>query len=169
MKLHTSLQVAQYLIDKAAEDKNTLTPMQLLKLVYMCHGWMLGIHSRPLIKDRVEAWRYGPVIPDLYHSIKHYRDKPVQKLGGFWNKAKFDADEFDPDEKSIMDQVYDLYGKYTGIQLSALTHQSGTPWDVSYNESERNISISDDIIQNYYWGLANGNAEESTATAAIDG
>ena len=46
------------------------TNLDLNKLVYLCHGWTLGVHGKPLIADRVEAWRYGPVIPAIYHEYK---------------------------------------------------------------------------------------------------
>ena len=38
--------------------------MQVLKLVYYCHAWMLGLYGRPLIRQPIEAWRYGPVVPE---------------------------------------------------------------------------------------------------------
>ncbi|WP_131993555.1 type II toxin-antitoxin system antitoxin SocA domain-containing protein [Dokdonella fugitiva] len=40
--------------------------MQLLKLVYLCHAWTLGLLGRPLLREEVQAWRYGPVFPALY-------------------------------------------------------------------------------------------------------
>ncbi len=47
-----------------------LTPLQVLKLVYLAHGWCLGVHTQPLIDESVEAWRAGPVIRPLYNVIK---------------------------------------------------------------------------------------------------
>src|SRR5215510_7158653 len=54
-----------------------LTPMKLQKLVYFAHGWSLALTGVPLIKDAVEAWRYGPVIPALYHEFKHNGARPI--------------------------------------------------------------------------------------------
>jgi uncharacterized phage-associated protein len=54
-----------------------LTPMQLLKLVYIAHGWALMILERDLFADRIEAWKYGPVIPVLYHATKHFGRNPI--------------------------------------------------------------------------------------------
>ena len=74
----SSITVAKRFIDIAEKDNgNTLTPMQLLKLVYIAHGTMLGKYSMPLINDKVEAWKYGPVIKPLYDAIKTYRNEPV--------------------------------------------------------------------------------------------
>ena len=70
--------VANYLIEaKSKEGGTPPTPMQLLKLVYIAHGWNLAINDRPLINDRVEAWRYGPVIPKIYQDLKQWGNTPV--------------------------------------------------------------------------------------------
>ena len=46
------------------------TPMHIIKLVYLSHGWMLGLHDTPLLWEPVEAWQYGPVVPSVYHLYK---------------------------------------------------------------------------------------------------
>ncbi|MCD8455896.1 DUF4065 domain-containing protein [Xylella taiwanensis] len=46
--------------------------MQVLKLVYIAHGWHLGFRQEPLLNKRVEAWRHGPVIRSLYEKVKKY-------------------------------------------------------------------------------------------------
>ena len=48
------------------------TPMHMIKLVYLSHGWMLGLRERSLINEAVEAWRYGPVVPSVYHRFKSF-------------------------------------------------------------------------------------------------
>ena len=122
--MHSSLVIAEYLRRKADEVGDSLTPMQLIKLVYLCHGWMLGLHGRRLINEDVEAWRYGPVIRALYDEVKNFRSNPVERPLAD-SRA---VDKIEDDEKNIIDQVFDIYGKYTGIELSKLTHAPGTPW-----------------------------------------
>lgn len=43
-----SLAVAQYLVDQAP---TAVTPMKLLKLAYIAHGYMLGMHGEPLLDE----------------------------------------------------------------------------------------------------------------------
>ena len=87
--------VASEFIVLARNAGESLTPMQLLKLVYIAHGWMLALHHRPLIKDDVQAWQYGPVIPSLYNAIRKFRANPVLEVSGVPNE------NLDDDEKSI--------------------------------------------------------------------
>ena len=143
---HPSSEVSRYLLDRAGKNRMALSPMKLIKLVYIAHGWMLGLYGRPLIVENVEAWRYGPVIPELYREIKKFRSKPV-RAEVF---SKLDADKFDEYEEGVMDEVLDIYGKRTAIQLSQLTHSKNTPWDQTYNSDCRSLVISDQLIENYY-------------------
>lgn len=150
--MHSSLTVAQYLLNKADRIERPLTPMQIIKLVYLCHGWMLGLYRRPLIEDDVEAWRYGPVIRRLYSAVKHYRSEPIVKP---LMQDSDVANEFDENEKDVMDQVFDIYGKYTGIELSKLTHAPGTPWSEIRSADDTGWEvIPNHLIEKHFRGLA---------------
>ena len=147
--MHSSLTVSDYLLDldkDKNEDYGVLTPMKLIKLVYLCHGWMLGLYEQPLLVDNVEVWRYGPVVPGLYRAVKKFRSNSV------CGPLSREKGEFDDNEKSVMDQVFKIYSRYSGIELSRLTHAPGTPWG-KMREDGREI-IPNDIIQAHFQGLA---------------
>jgi len=146
--MHDSRVVANRFLELADGKYDTMTPMQLLKLVYIAHGWMLGLYGRPLIKDEVQAWQYGPVIPLLYDSVRRFRSNPV--IG----PLHAPSEELTREEKSIIEQVYDRYGHITGPGLSRLTHQRGSPWDLTYESGSFGLSISNDLIEDHYRRLA---------------
>lgn len=162
--MKSSVSVARYLVARAKEQGRTLSPMKLVKLVYMAHGWMLGIYGRPLIEDTVEAWQYGPVIPDLYEQVKRFGEQPVvlQHL----HQAE-DPEGFDHTEQSIMDQVHDIYGKYPAMTLSAMTHARGTPWKKVHGKRRVGAVISNDLIEQHYYDLyiEHGKKNEKETTA----
>lgn len=145
----SSITVANRFLELANAKGDALTPMQLLKLVYIAHGWMLGLYGRPLIGDDVEAWQYGPVIPRLYASIRHYRSNPVTNL----IRGRH-SDNLDDMETDIVDQVYNLYGAKSGPALSRLTHQPGSPWHSVYRHGYNGIVIPMDLIEDHYAELA---------------
>jgi uncharacterized phage-associated protein len=144
MACYDARSVSNYLVEIAAKDRNTLTPMQVLKLVYIAHGYSLGFRRTPLIKNRIEAWKYGPVIPELYHAVKHWRDHPVQIID---LKSNTDLED---DDKNFVDEVYSAYKDYDGIDLSALTHQPLTPWDTVYNPLAFGNPIPNNLIEHHY-------------------
>ena len=102
------------------------TPMHVIKLVYLCHGWMLGICDRPLIVEPAEAWRYGPVVPTVYHAYKSFGGEPIETV------PADRSDQFDEEQTGLMDAVLDAYRDHTAWALSAITHQPGTPWHRVY-------------------------------------
>lgn len=141
--------VSNYFVQCAKDEENTLTPMQVLKLVYIAHGYHLGHFGTPLISNRIEAWKFGPVIPELYRAIKDRRDKPVEQLTG----VHLIDDDLDDDEKGFVRMVYGAYQDRDGIELSMLTHKDGTPWHQVYRADRSNIAIPDDLIQHHYHEL----------------
>jgi uncharacterized phage-associated protein len=118
---------------------------------------MLGLYGRPLIKDDVQAWQYGPVIPRLYNAVRQFKSNPV--VGPL---ATTVSDQLDNEEMDIVDQVYDIYGHLSGPELSRLTHATGTPWDTTYRPGEFGCVISNDIIEDHY----QKRAAETGSTAA---
>lgn len=153
---HTALQVANKIIElgRTTRPPQYYTPMQLLKLVYIAHGWMLGICNTPLIKEQVQAWKYGPVIPELYQSVKNYGSNPIfdEKIGGFWENqiGSFTDNAFTADENAIIKYVVDSYGSKDGITLSQITHAPDTPWSATFNHYGWGDVIPTDLIANHY-------------------
>lgn len=146
------LAVANYFIEKALSDGTELTPMKLVKLTYIAHGWYLALSDgKPLISDSVQAWKYGPVVPEVYHRFKRYGSGPItsveQRLGATPSVS-------DPKITKFLDRIWNVYGKYTGLQLSTLTHRPGTPWDIVWNQNNGknslDVTIPNGIIEDHY-------------------
>ena len=141
---HDARSIANRLIRLGQEANAPRDPLQVIKLTYLCHGWMLGLYQRELSSQPVEAWQYGPVIPDVYHSLKrHGRKKLTQTI------ESFDAC-FDYKEEDLVRQVFDGYEKFSGIELSQLTHAKGTPWHITRNRYGRDSIIPNDLIERHY-------------------
>lgn len=126
-----------------------LNPMQIIKLVYMSHGWMLGLQNRPLFRQRAVAWRYGPVIPEVYHELKIYGNLPVEEPIEGFVEANLDDVELD-----LTQQVNYLYGGFSGIRLSQITLVDGSPWQQIWMKHKRNSIIPNQLIKGYYKNLA---------------
>ena len=146
--MKSSKTIAHELVKLADEKKECLTPMQLLKLVYIAHGWMLALYNRPLIREDIQAWQYGPVIPSLYNKIRRYKSGPVTEV------SPSDGETLDQDETSIVQQVYEKYGQLSGPALSQLTHAQDTPWDVIYDKYSFGRVIPNHLIKDYYVRLS---------------
>ena len=130
--------------------------MKIQKLVYIAHGWHLGLYDEPLCSEIVQAWKWGPVFHDLYHAVKHWGNRSIREpVQDYWDEEEVppvpDNDSF---ESELIKDVWNIYQGYTGSQLSRLTHASGTPWDdvVQEREGRWYPEISDDRIKRHYNG-----------------
>ena len=120
------------------------TPMHVLKLTYLAHGWMLGFTGQALINETIEAWTYGPVIPSIYYRYKSF--------GGDQIKVECidQSEKLGDDQQEIINLVTDAYFDYTALELSGITHQQETPWDIIYNSFGAGTIIPNDRIRDYY-------------------
>ena len=157
---HT-LAVANYFVKKS---RYKVTPLQLVKLVYIAHGYTLAILKKPLFSEKVEAWKFGPVVPSVYHSFKHFGKTHITKLSKelcftddlLLEEVFFELDRGNEDYKyhvAIIDKVWSLYGEYSGFQLIDITHKKNSPWNGVYKEDKNHIEITNKKIKEYYMSL----------------
>lgn len=146
--------IANYFLDLARKNGETLSPMKLQKLVYYAHGWYAGYTGQPLINEEIEAWQYGPVIPSLYYAFKPYGAGAIKEKASDWEGNRFLEVSVpdDPNIRSFLDNVWDSYGKYTGIALSEMTHAGGSPWHKTWEicKGVKNTDIPFDIIRDHF-------------------
>jgi len=153
--------VANYFLSEYR--KNGITPLKLQKLVYISHGWYLAVHDLPLIDDEyAEAWPYGPVFPSLYHEFKHRGRMAILDLAKDIDVNDFDPDTLcfpsytpmikDNDTKIFLNKIWDVYGGYSGSQLSKLCHEPDSPWHKARKKdpNKRNPNIDENEIKKHY-------------------
>lgn len=118
----TALDVAKLLISKQDLEDSDLSNLKLQKLVWYCYGFYGALTGKKLFEDDIMAWEHGPVVPALYHELKVFGRNPVELdiETGFDNK--FDAEQLD-----IIDEVADVFGKYSAWKLRNMTHEEA-PW-----------------------------------------
>lgn len=145
--------VANYYLRKSWEEEIDIDPMKLQKLVFLAHGWNLGIHGRPLVKQPVEAWQYGPVFYDLYREFRDFGRAPIDHLAGAPG-ARDSLPDYDQESRQVLDMVWDRHKGFSGSDLSAMTHQAGTPWHRVSEKFDgripRNENIPNSLIREHY-------------------
>lgn len=102
--------------------KHGISTMKLQKLTYFAQGWSFALLKRPLFDEDFRAYRNGPVCYDLF---KYHRG-----LYSVNNWRYGDKLHLSDEESIVVDAVLSNYGALSGLQLSDLTHQPGTPWSI---------------------------------------
>ncbi|MFC2382773.1 MAG: Panacea domain-containing protein [Porphyromonas sp.] len=154
-----ALAVANYFVELSKRYGVPLRLLGLVKRVYIAHGFSLAITGRPLVDprfDRIEAWKYGPVIPSVYHSFKHNKDKPIKEPAVIarWSaseaKEKFEVPKLtNEDDKRLVELIWKRYIQLSDGDLVSITHEPGTPWSMVYVEGENRV-IPDERTRDYY-------------------
>ena len=153
---HSSRLVSDYIVYKYGCK---FTPFQLIKMVFLSHSMTLAVMNNPLIRDRIEAWKHGPVIPILYHELKIWGDGQVQALnycGTVPNESDVDNHLekvfsliMSSHERGVIDFVVKNYGDWSFGNLKKLCHEPGSPWDTHY-DGKFGTEIPDSTIKKYY-------------------
>lgn len=159
---YDAIAVFNILYKLARPEGKRLTNMQAQKLVYIAHGFSLAMLDEPLFIDKVQAWQFGPVIPDLYDELRKYG------AGEITGRSLSRTRHIKPDTPKMMviRAVWNSYGRFSGPELSSMTHQAGTPWSQTYTPGKRR-EIPNPRIKEYYSQYFKGrNPVEATEYAA---
>jgi uncharacterized phage-associated protein len=145
----TALAVANAFIQLAESNGAPISNMKLQKLAYFAQGFYAAFSDgQALFEDEIEAWKYGPVIPDLYHKFKIYLAGAIPSSHPYREETPLN-----PRERSVVEWVFKNLGQHSAIKLSDFSHTQGSPWDVVFNGAgtDREITLPDMIP--YFKGL----------------
>lgn len=134
-----------HLVD--VEAGGSMTPLKLQKMCYYAQAWHAAIEDRPLFPERYEAWIHGPVSPELY---QHYREYEYNTIP-VSERADFSC--FPEAQRNILDEVWDVYGRYDAKYLENQTHEEA-PWlDArrGYGPEERGNSLIPVVAMGRYY------------------
>ena len=165
--MHRAVAIANSFWDIAQTAGQSVDPMKLQKLVYFAHGWHLGFGEGPLSIDNAEAWRWGPVFPDLYRAVKRWGSGVIREpihvvefngteLG--WQAPKM-SEQDEPGHR-LVERVWHVYWKMSGPALSRLTHEEDGPWHQTWSKvlEGRSTVIPDEIIEKHFRQKIEANA-----------
>lgn len=147
---YDSRAVGNVILDIARQKGIGLTLMQLTKLVYIAHGWKLAFDGAPLTQDSVEAWKYGPVYPSLYDSLKHFGGNIITSRSvDPYTGTKFMC-KLDDEDIKLLEHVVEGYGNMHAYRLSDITHQPNTPWRTATELGGYYARIDDNLIKKHF-------------------
>lgn len=151
---YTPQHIANYFIDCAVRDGQSLDPLKLIKLVYIAYGWVLALTGEKLFDEPIEAWKHGPVIPSVYHEFKHYRYANISERAGNWDMetGTYCAPEIPKADTTIhliLEKVWAAYSQFSAWSLRNKTHEPNTPWTLTYDKSLGKV-IKDELIAPHF-------------------
>jgi uncharacterized phage-associated protein len=144
-------------LDVASDIGRPASNLVLNKVAYFLHGAYLARFGRPLIDARIEAWEYGPVIREIYHEFKAFKDQSIISRAKRINRETGDKEvseyNFPPEEAMFLRETAASYLRLKPSTLVDLSHIHDGPWhEVWFHDGRVNpgMEISDDLIQKHF-------------------
>ena len=131
--------IANFIIADSMAKNRPITNLALQKLLYLAHAQFFMGHDKPLVSGYFEAWKFGPVMPSIYKTLKKFGREPITEL--------FEEIDLFSGEVSQLPQLRDqhvidhltgvlfYFGRYSAGQLVDVTHASEGPWHHIWHKS----------------------------------
>lgn len=121
---HSALDIAKKIIHCTdVERGDSITNLKLQKMLYYMQGYWLAIFNKPLFDDEIEAWMYGPVVPEVYYEFKRHGSLSI-------NPEEVKCPDnliLSDDEEGIFSDIMEEYGQFSAVKLMNMTHNE-KPW-----------------------------------------
>lgn len=151
--------VANFTLDHADARGLEITNLALQKLLYFAHGWFFAIFEKPLIKNKFEAWQYGPVQRVLYDQFKAFKDRPIRGVRATHiNPTNGEPIYREPTIQAahaeVVRAVLQKYERFSAGQLVNKSHAEDSPWEFVWQQAEEVIypgmRIPDALILDHF-------------------
>ncbi|WP_102335756.1 Panacea domain-containing protein [Salimicrobium jeotgali] len=142
-----AIDVAKFLLYLASKDPqvNDLSNLKLQKLLYYSQGvYSVMSSGNKLFEEEIEAWKFGPVVRDVYQTFNSHGFFPIKESEKFINNYNLSSIE----KKAII-LTWKKFSKYPPNKLVEMTHKYG-PWSASWYSRKPFKLIGFEAIYNYF-------------------
>ncbi|MBM6868327.1 Panacea domain-containing protein [Collinsella tanakaei] len=123
------------------------TNLKVNKLAYYAQVESLRMRGCVLFDDEIEAWKYGPVVPSIYHAFKAFGRGVITSAP--------QAQDVTESDGCVIEYVANTYGKLTAFDLVSVSHRDGGAWRNVYSEHEDRVITDRDIVESIdYLGVS---------------
>lgn len=129
----SALAVANKFVRYGLEDGMPVEHLKLQKLVYYSFAWWAASCSDWLFADDIEAWRHGPVVRSVWKKFNKFESSLIDKIAPEFSILDGNIVEIYPEITdrqiaSYLRKIWNTYNRFTGIQISNMTHSLDEPW-----------------------------------------
>lgn len=132
MRPYNASEVAEYIIARCHQKHEAISNLKLQKILYFVQAQFIVKLGVPCFDNIMQAWNYGPVVPDVYRKYRGYGNTNIPSFGG----KKF---HFEKDEQRTLDATIDRASEYAASQLVEIAHNQ-CPWIDAYKKADRIIT-----------------------------
>lgn len=134
---YSAMDVAKYTISYYCEQGSPISNLKLQKILYFSWIEYYKQKKQHLFEDSFCAWKFGPVVPDVYYEYCIYAGMPIPDYPYDKNPKTLLSGA----DQNILNPILHRYIGATAHDLVDKTHEEGKPWSVIYQNGEGNRSV----------------------------
>lgn len=154
------LDVCRHVINYSNEQDYGISNLKLQKVLYFIQAYFLITTPGQCFKERIEAWDFGPVVPEAYREYKQFGSGDIPTVSyivdfdeeNIWESKvrKYKDDVVSSVDKELIEAVVDKFADYSAADLVTITHRQA-PWRNAYKRGKNN-EITVEAIKEYFYG-----------------
>lgn len=158
--MYNVLDVCRFVINYSNDRDYGISNLKLQKVLYFIQAYFLITTPEQCFRERIEAWDFGPVVPEAYREYKQFGSSNIPSVSyyvemnfeDFWNSKvkKYSNEVISDGDKKRIEAVVDRFSDYSATDLVQITHNQ-TPWMDAY-VPHRNNEITPQAIKEYFNG-----------------
>lgn len=130
--MYKAMDLANYIVDKCIKDNVSITNLQLQRILYFVQKDFLKRGS-PAFSDDIEAWEFGPVVPNVYFDFCGFGATSISISKGAVPNLTSD--------KNIIDNIIEAKRSLTPWEAAKETHKATGAWSKVHNNGKGNRCI----------------------------
>lgn len=135
-----AIELAKYIVSKCIDDDKPISNLQLQKILFYIQKDFIK-RGKLAFPDDIEAWQFGPVVPDVYYHYCGHGATPI-----FY---KYEETNVELNDKNRIDSIIEDKRELNPWEMVQETHKSGGAWDIIYKDGQGNRNIiPTDLIKN---------------------
>ena len=139
---YRALDVAEEIIAYSLKIKNPITHLKLQKLLYFVQAKFLLETPHPCFSDKIEAWAFGPVVPNVYKKYKKYSRSTLKTSNNYTRVISLS-------DLKMIEEMVEIFKDWTPMAMVSLTHRQ-SPWKDAWDKYGENAEITPEAIKDFF-------------------
>ncbi len=130
--MYAAIDLSKYIVSKCIKDESPISNLQLQKILYYIQKDFLK-EDRLAFGDDIEAWQFGPVVPNVYYRYCGFGAMPITISMGEYS--------INISDKKWIDSIIDAKRSVAPWDLVKETHKTGGAWDKVFSGGSGNRKV----------------------------
>lgn len=160
--------IANYIIEYSNDKSYSINNLILQKILYFANVIKIVDTKNPLFEEQMEKWKYGPVVPSVYHEYKrfgafqitkqdivkeyfHFENIENNSLGNI-KIFKYQPQDIPELDVNLLKKVIDRFSDVDIFDIVEKTHKQ-EPWkkyEKLISDGVQGIKYTNEEILNYF-------------------